>query len=734
MISLNFKQIIIRREQSSMPKKIFYILIVLALFMADGSNLFAQTDDDCLSCHSDNELSMVRQGKTISLYVDKNVLLNSSHRKLSCVSCHKDFSAEEIPHKENIEPIKCSSCHKDAAVKHSFHPKMFRVGEKFDNSALNCKGCHGTHDVISTKNKKSIFYVSNLTDACGNCHTDVRSDFKNCLHYKSLSEGNPFAPNCLTCHKAKISKFYVAQDSLKAKIAQEKLCLACHLEKPEVSEKVATKVSFIKAYENSVHGQALLKGNAKAANCIDCHSSHLIIKSTDEKSPVAKFNVVQTCGKCHDEIAKEFTESIHGVALLRRNIDSPTCTDCHGEHNILSPQDPRAPVAFRNVSVQVCSPCHSSVRLTERYGLSTRQVATFETSYHGLALRGGATEAANCASCHGYHNIKPSTDSTSMIHKSNLVKTCGKCHPGANERFAMGKIHITETDREEPIIYWISTIYIILIITIVGGMSIHNILDFIKRAKRRKMIQRGLIKQEYHGHSLYLRMTVNERVQHFLLLISFIILVITGFALRFPEAWWVRHLRDLIPGFFDLRSLLHRISAVVLVAVSIYHIFYLSFTERGRQLFKDLLPNIKDVKDAIGVFKYNIGLSPVKPKLDRFSYAEKAEYWAVIWGTIVMTITGIIMWFENTFIGIFTKLGYDIARTIHYFEAWLAFLSILVWHFYFVLFNPDVYPMSLTWIKGYLTEEEMAEEHPLELERIKKQENEIDSQNDAENK
>jgi len=158
-----------------------------------------------------------------------------------------------------------------------------------------------------------------------------------------------------------------------------------------------------------------------------------------------------------------------------------------------------------------------------------------------------------------------------------------------------------------------------------------------------------------------------------------------------------------------------------MVVDSIYHIFYLSFTERGRQLFKDLLPTIKDVKDAIGVFKYNIGLSPVKPKLDRFSYAEKAEYWALIWGTVVMTITGIIMWFENTFIGIFTKLGYDIARTIHYFEAWLAFLSILVWHFYFVLFNPDVYPMSLAWIKGYLTEEEMADEHPLELERIKKQ-------------
>ncbi len=687
----------------------------------------AQTDDECLSCHSDSELSMEKDGKTISLFVEENVLKNSVHKKSSCVSCHRGFNPEEIPHKEVIEPIKCSSCHKDAPLKHIFHPKLFNVGESSKNKALDCKGCHGTHGVFSTKSMKFPFYISNLTGSCGNCHTEVKDDFVKSIHNRSLEENNPFAPNCLTCHKSKVSVTYLQRDTLRTKIAQEKLCLNCHLEKPEVAELVATKVSFIRAYENSVHGKALLGGNSKAANCIDCHSSHLVIKSTDENSPVSKFQVVKTCGKCHEKEAKEFEESIHGVALSRRNIDAPSCTDCHGEHNILNPDDPRAPVSFRNVSVQVCSPCHSSVKLAEKYGLSPRQVTTFRTSYHGLAIRGGDTEAANCASCHGYHNIKPSTDSTSTIHKANLVKTCGKCHPGANERFAEGKIHITETEKEEPILYWISTIYIILILTTIGGMVIHNTFDFIKRAKRRKMIQRGLIKLEHVGHSLYLRMTVNERIQHFLLLISFFTLVITGFALRFPEAWWVRHLRELIPGFFELRSLLHRIAAVVMVVDSIYHILYLSFTERGKQLFKDLLPNIKDVKDAIGVMKYNLGFSPVKPKLDRFSYVEKFEYWALVWGTIVMTLTGIIMWFENTFIGIFTKLGYDIARTIHYFEAWLAFLAIIFWHFYFVIFNPDVYPMSLAWIKGYLTEEEMADEHPLELERIKAQQSKSES-------
>jgi len=84
-------------------------------------------------------------------------------------------------------------------------------------------------------------------------------------------------------------------------------------------------------------------------------------------------------------------------------------------------------------------------------------------------------------------------------------------------------------------------------------------------------------------------------------------------------------------------------------------------------------------------------------------------------------VTGIVMWFDNTFIGLLSKLGYDVSRTIHFYEAWLASLAILVWHFYFVVFNPDVYPMNMSWWTGRLAEREMEEEHPLELERIRQE-------------
>jgi len=470
---------------------------------------------------------------------------------------------------------------------------------------------------------------------------------------------------------------------------------------------------------DSIHSQELAKGNSSAASCVDCHSGHNILNGIDPNSPVNKRKIPETCGTCHPDITKEYKQSIHGKAVANGNLDSPVCTTCHGEHKILSHFDPESPVAFKNLSAQVCSPCHSSVKLSEKYGIAADRFKTFRDSYHGLALQGGSVNVANCASCHGVHNIKPSDDSTSTISKVNLVKTCGSCHPGANENFTVGKIHVTMEKEDEPILYWIATIYIILIVSIIGGMFLHNFIDFFRKSKIKKLKQRGIIKYEPHGHSLYLRMTLNERFQHATLAVSFILLVITGFMLRFPDSWWVRHIRDLSENAFELRSLLHRTAAVIMIAVSLYHIYYVSFTKRGRQLIKDLLPVYKDLTDAIGVARFNLGFSKVKPALDRFSYVEKAEYWALIWGTIVMTATGFIMWFDNTFIGLFTKLGWDIARTIHYYEAWLAFLSIVVWHFYFVIFNPEIYPMNIAWLKGTLTEEEMAEEHPLELERIK---------------
>jgi len=221
----------------------------------------------------------------------------------------------------------------------------------------------------------------------------------------------------------------------------------------------------------------------------------------------------------------------------------------------------------------------------------------------------------------------------------------------------------------------------------------------------------------------YLRMTLNERAQHVNLAINFTILVITGFALSFPKAFWVSPITD-VPAGMTMRGFLHRLCGVATIFLGGYHILYCAFTKRGRGLIKDMIPGLKDAIDLWETLKNNLFINrPAKTlKMPRFNFREKLEYLGLIWGTLVMTVTGCILWFEVEWLKYFPKWTFDVARTIHFYEAILATLTIIVWHFYSVIFNPDIYPMSWAWITGDLTEHEMEEEHGLELERIKAEE------------
>jgi len=694
--------------------------LVAGVLLALGATAArAQTRADCLACHADSATTTQRGGKEVSLWVDSTTLDKSMHAKQVCVACHTGFDPENLPHKAKIEPVNCARCHAAASLKHTFHPQLARAISAHREPDVSCKDCHGTHGVASPKSVESKFHESRLVKSCGECHDAVAAKFPNSEHGKALAASAKGAPNCLTCHRHAVTMAGGRADSLAVKQAQARLCLSCHLDNPDVRARTSPSAGFIAGYGTSVHGAALEKGNAKAANCVSCHGSHDMKKGTDPGSLANRINVPGTCGKCHEKVAEGYRHSVHGVALNKGNADAPACTTCHGEHTILPPSDPRSRVAAQNISSQVCSPCHTSVALSAKYGLRSDRFQTFTDSYHGLAIRGGSIEVANCTSCHGTHEIKASSDSTSTVNKANLAVTCGRCHPGANARFAIGSVHVSMTAEREPVLYWVASAYIFFIVVVVGGMAVHNIADFVRKARRKLLIRRGMIVEEHNGHALYVRMSLNERLQHGVLVVSFVTLVVSGFALKFPDAWWVAGLRDISPLAFLIRSVAHRVAGVVMVAAGLYHCYYLFGTVRGKQLLRDLLPARQDLLDAIAMMKYNVGASKVRPKFGRFSYIEKSEYWALVWGTIIMGATGAVLWFDNTFIGLLTKLGWDVAQTVHYYEAWLATLAIIVWHMYFIVFNPDVYPMNVAWFTGTLTEEEMRDEHPAELEKLK---------------
>jgi predicted CXXCH cytochrome family protein len=677
--------------------------------------LAVDADQACLKCHADPHLSIQHGGRGVSLFVDAGELGRSAHASLACVDCHDGVNAGAQPHHGPVAPVDCRGCHEGLAKSHAFHAD-FAATPFVATAETDCRACHGTHGIMPASGAKSAFSGPKLAAACGQCHAKAAALYLGSAHGAALASGRPEAPTCLTCHMHPVT---AGADMLKVKLEQSRLCLSCHRDESHVLAGSSVSRGFIASYDESVHGMSLAKGNAAAANCVDCHGSHDAAGALSPGSRVSLRNIPQTCAKCHPTEAREYALSAHATALRNGSPDAPVCTTCHGEHRILHPADPNSPVSARNLSQQVCGTCHASVKLNERYGLATDRFQTFADSFHGLATRGGAVVAVNCASCHGAHAIRPSSDPLSPVNRANLAQTCGQCHQGAGVRFTSAPVHVTASPQgQEPVVYWIATLYVWLIAAVVGGMVVHNGLDFFRKVRRKIGIQTGAIVEEAVPHRLYLRMTVNERLQHGTLVLSFFALVITGFMLQFPDAWWVIHIRHRISHLFEWRSIIHRVAGVVLIAAGIWHVAYLALTERGRSLFRDLRPRMQDISDAAGVLRYNLGLAPTKPRFGRFSYIEKTEYWAMMWGSVVMGITGMVLWFENTSISLFTKLGYDVSRTVHLYEAVLATLAILVWHFYFVIFNPDVYPMNLSWLTGRLSEKEMREDHPLELERL----------------
>ena len=317
-----------------------------------------------------------------------------------------------------------------------------------------------------------------------------------------------------------------------------------------------------------------------------------------------------------------------------------------------------------------------------------------------------------------------------MIHATNLTQTCGQCHVGAGENFTKGRIHLASmlavegsvpvpdedmAIRGTRIVRWI---YLPLIIVVIGGMMVHNVLVWSKKAAEKRSRQPRTV----------VRLSRTQRIQHWLLLSSFILLVFSGFALQYPESW----LAWLLGSNEYLRRIIHRLAAVVMLVTGAYHLYYLAFVPEGRQWVRDMLPTWKDLADFANNIGYYLGVRRAKPKIARFGYAEKAEYWAVVWGTIIMGLTGLMIWFKIGVFGFLPRWAIDVAIAIHFYEAILASLAIVVWHFYHVIFDPDVYPINWAFLDGRVSEEAYKEEHGLDYERMKQAESERATSKDAE--
>ena len=327
----------------------------------------------------------------------------------------------------------------------------------------NCAICHGKQSykrlLLPSGETVNMFVdVKNLAEsvhynkACTDCHADIET-----LPHEGYK---PLPVDCTRCH---------------------------YLGNPVGAPQSDT----YQAYKESAHGTALAQGKPNAPRCQDCHGTHDVKPINSSESRVSHDRLSQTCGRCHQQARDDYLASVHGESLPRDgSVDSPTCTSCHGEHNIFSSDDPRSTISPQRVE-EDCAQCHEAMEIVGKYGISTEQIETYKKSFHGLAVRFGSTVAANCASCHGHHLVLPEDDPRSTVHKDNIPKTCGQegCHEGAGTNFAIGKIHVNPEDAEAGLVYYISTFFRYFTIAVIAGLLIHIALDLMRRffgAKKRE--------------------------------------------------------------------------------------------------------------------------------------------------------------------------------------------------------------------------------------------------------
>ena len=736
-------------------RKFNWAAVSILIFLFLQNNYLAQ-EFKCLDCH-------------------ENVTLKSVHNEIiSCQDCHSTIKDESHSEKKNYKKVKCETCHEDYAnlVKRDIH---HRLKGKVKNPP-DCKKCHGTHEIskppldnklkvkeyclkchtsivmgnpynskaVEGKNcikchKQNGFlqlsqsvhkslecadchnYISNNLARhpknigttqkadCYLCHSNISNIHRESIHGISLNEGIDEAAMCWNCHGSHNIQKVKNPNSEVFPLNLGKTCGNCH-----DNSKLVEKFSFgVKnpglLYSQSVHGMLVAKGQANAPNCSICHGVHEIKNRVQPGSKISSFNVPETCGECHKDIAAEFEKSIHWIRAKKGVREAPVCNDCHNEHSIHAVNTVDKKLEVKKLQQRTCMICHEDPRITDRFGGTGDQAKQYEDSYHGLAMLRGDKEAALCVDCHGVHKILPKNNSESTINEANVTATCKKCHINATETFSKSYSHKTIDNTASKIEDVVAWIYFWLIVSVIGGMILHNLLIFIFEIRKKRRHQKNEINIP--------RFTKNEVYQHYLLLASFIILAITGFALKFHNSWWAEILHAL--GLSETaRQNIHRISAVVMIGVGIYHIFYLIFTPRGRDVLINFIPKFKDITDARDNILYYLKLKQHKPKFDKYDYTEKAEYWALIWGTIVMGVTGFILWFQ-TVVGDWAPVWLiKVSELIHFYEAILATLAIVVWHWFFVIFHPHEYPMSLTWIDGKMSLHNYRHHHDGHFRRI----------------
>jgi thiosulfate reductase cytochrome b subunit/uncharacterized protein with PIN domain len=400
------------------------LLILLVLFMlilASQPSAMAEPPspelpagaEQCLVCHETGSPSARREPGTAPK-VDTAAFMTSPHASLECTACHSDLAAVEFPHPDQLAPVTCGDCHSDVATQYdeSLHGLAAKRG---DAQAPTCKGCHGTHAIRRSSDLESPTSVMNVPSLCGRCH-----------HEGSAVQMTHSIP----------------QDSI------------------------------LENYSESIHGEGLFKrGLIVTAVCTSCHTAHHVLPHTDERSSISRGQIAHTCTRCHARIETVHRKVIRGELWEKQPHLIPACVDCHAPHKV------RKVFYTQGMADRDCQRCHARHDLVaagggasdmlfvdqETLGKSRHSrvacvqchtecspsllrpcttvaptvdcsichaevVDQYRASTHGKLASSGSPDAPTCLECHGSHGVLGKGDPASISFPRNIPSLCGRCH------------------------------------------------------------------------------------------------------------------------------------------------------------------------------------------------------------------------------------------------------------------------------------------------------------------
>jgi len=533
---------------------------------------------------------------------------------------------------------------------------------------------------------------------------------------------------CTACHEAEEVK--VIPHQVKTPVDCTR---ACHIVPSSGVEIHFSHERMHQALQQSVHAPEKLQAlkfdppllRPGQSVCLYCHDQPVYRDLGEIPRPIGHADVTSRCDLCHSE-------------------QMPADVLYYAQH-VTSRLQPARPV--RQLA-QVCAVCHSDPKIIAQMpGGSHDAVASYLHSFHGKAKLLGSEETATCLDCHAsqegdVHLMRASTDPESSINAGRLPTTCRttQCHPGAPPGMSQAAVHLDLDPHNRTPEFYVAAMFVALTAAVMSVFFILIILDLFNTVIRRRdahheqavRLARAL-QEDPRTRGRLVRMSVHQRLQHWLLAVTFITLVATGMPIKFADAAWAKWMMTLFGGL-PIARWLHRICGVVLIVAFAYHLVYLlvAFIQRVRKaraagerkpiwwmlLNSPMMITPLDVKQFFQLFAYLLFLRRERPRFGHYNFMQKFEYWAVFWGIPVMGLSGLVLWGAAGVSEYISGRVLNFAFIIHSDEAYLAFIYIAVVHIFSVILTPAVFPVSPGTLTGQVPPEELVEGHLGELQAL----------------